>query len=157
MFTVHCLNSWKASWKARSEPKHPKSITYSRFPEVFFWSSLSPLIFCISVCTCMDCVCECCETNRNKLERFTPYRIRNYTVSVWTTGYTIPKLQISICFILFSDQFSLCEAGGRRDYRKVVVNSKEKKRKKKATLSHIKWAMNSKSYPTLFHRFGNHI
>lgn len=28
MFTVHCLNSWKASWKARSEPKQPKSLTF---------------------------------------------------------------------------------------------------------------------------------
>lgn len=28
MFTVHCLNSWKASWKARSEPKQPKSVTF---------------------------------------------------------------------------------------------------------------------------------
>lgn len=28
MFTVHCLNSWKASWKAVSEPERPKSLTF---------------------------------------------------------------------------------------------------------------------------------
>lgn len=27
MFTVHCLHSWKASWKACSEPKQPKWVT----------------------------------------------------------------------------------------------------------------------------------
>lgn len=28
MFTVHCLNSWKASWKARSEPRQHKWVTF---------------------------------------------------------------------------------------------------------------------------------